>query len=593
MSVTMREEYPRPNLVRENWLCLNGAWQFEFDDEQIGIVQSWFVDPAPLKQTITVPYAYQTPASGINVQEHHPVVWYAREFTVPEEWMGGDLLLHFGAVDYEATVWVNGHLAGQHRGGYVPFALEISSLVQPGTNQLVVRVVDDALIDQPRGKQSARKEPFACWYTPVTGIWQTVWLEPVSRTHVSDLYVVPDIDSESVRIEYSLSAVVEGMSVEAVVLLDDERIASLEAPVPRHFNWWSDITPVRTGELTLPVPRPRLWSPEEPHLYDLVIRLRVNGEVVDEVKSYFGMRKVHVENGQFFLNNRRYYQRLILDQGYWQEGLYTAPSAAAIRKDVELIKAMGFNGARKHQKIEDPYFYYYCDKLGLLVWSEMPACYEFSDTGVQAIVAEWQSAVLRDRSHPCIAAWVPINESWGVDILRRRKSPRAEAHLMAMYYATHALDGTRPVISNDGWQHAQTDLVTIHEYTQDPQDLKRRLQRFLEDPHAVTFTHGSEIVLPGYEVGEAPILLTEFGGTKVDAQGAQGWGYGRAAADYDEMAARLKAFIEVIESEPQIQGFCYTQLTDVQQEVNGLLTIDRQPKLPLDVIKDIFQGTVR
>lgn len=588
LQVTMREEYPRPNFVREHWQCLNGSWQFGFDDENVGVAQAWFHDSSSLNLQINVPYAYQTPASGINKQEHHPIVWYAREFEVPEHWLADELLLHFGAVDYEATVWVNGLFAGQHRGGNVPFHCEISGLVQQGTNRVTVRVVDEPSIEQPRGKQSARQESWACWYTPVTGIWQSVWLEPVASVRLNNVFIVPDIDEEHVRVEYNLSKLADNTSIEAVVSYDGEHVAALDVPVPYRFTRWSDITPITAGNLTLPISAPHLWTPEHPHLYDLTIRVAVDDRVVDEIQTYFGMRKVHTENGQFFLNNRRYYQRMILDQGYWQEGLYTPPSAEAIRQDVELTKAMGFNGSRKHQKIEDPYFYYYCDKLGLLVWSEMPAAYEYTEGGVQAITSEWQTAVLRDRNHPSIVAWVPINESWGVDQLTHRKHARAEAHINAMYYATHALDGTRPVIGNDGWQHAKTDMVTIHEYTQSPDDLQRKLRAFLRNPRTTTFSHGRETLLDGYDVGDAPIVVTEFGGTKVAAQGEAGWGYGDSASDYDEMARRVGEMVNVIRAESAIEGFCYTQLTDVQQEVNGLLTIDREPKLPLDVLRSIF-----
>ncbi len=589
MQVTLREEYPRPRLVRERWQGLNGPWRFDFDDEDRGLTEGWFRDSSKLGQTIQVPYAYQTPASGINVQDYHPVVWYAREFDVPTDWQDDQIFLHFGAVDYEATVWVNGHLAGTHRGGYVPFRLDVTKMVKPGRNEVVVRVVDEARYDQPRGKQTARKGGWACWYTPVTGIWQSVWLEPLHQIHLVDLHLVPDIDNERLQVEYELSTVVEGLSIEVVASWQGETVAKTELPLPVTYSDWSDIIPEARGVLSLSIPKPKLWWPEHPNLYDLVVRVRQGDTIVDEVKSYFGMRKVHVENGQFYLNNRRYYQRLVLDQGYWEEGLYTAPSAEALKLDVELTKAMGFNGARKHQKIEDPYYYYYADKLGLLVWSEMPAMYEYSETGAQNLTAEWLEAVLRDRSHPCIVAWVPINESWGVNQLTRRPYPRAEAFLNALYYATHALDGSRPVVSNDGWQHAVTDLVTIHEYTQDWQDLKERQDAFLENTAATTFTHGNPILLSGYRVGDAPILVTEFGGVKVEEQKAEGWGYGQAAVSYDEMVERIDQLVSAIVQESRIEGYCYTQLTDVQQEVNGLLTIDRKPKVPVERYRAVFR----
>lgn len=589
MQITTRNEYPRPRLVRERWLGLNGTWRFGFDDGNLGVQQEWYREPRALGMQITVPYAYQTPASGIDIQEHHPIVWYAREFEVPSAWEGDRILLHFGAVDYEATVWINGKVVGTNRGGYVPFSFDITDFLGDGPNLLAVRVVDAPRIDQPRGKQTARKDPWACWYTPVTGIWQSVWLEPVHATHLVDVHLVPDVDNEVLKVEYELSRVESGLMMELVASFEGKDVATVRVPLPVRYHGWSDLTPVDTGEVTVPVPSPRLWAPEHPHLYDLVVRLLKDGQVIDEVRTYFGMRKVEVVGNEFFLNNRRYYQRLVLDQGYWREGLYTAPSVDALRRDVELTKAMGFNGARKHQKIEDPYYYYYCDRLGLLVWSEMPAAYEYTERGGQNVLAEWQRAVLRDRSHPCIVAWVPVNEGWGVDQLKSRVHGRAEAHLLALYYATHALDGTRPVISNDGWQHAQTDLITIHEYTQDWEQLGANIAAYLADPSATTFTHGLRTLLPGYEDQKAPILITEFGGVKVEEQRAEGWGYGKAAESYEEMAERIRSLVKVIVDTPHIQGFCYTQLTDVQQEVNGLLTIDREPKVDVERLREIFQ----
>ena len=589
MAVNLRQEYPRPNMVRERWLCLNGKWHFDFDDENQGLKEKWFNDGKQLSKEINVPYAYQTPASGINSQEYHEVVWYARDFEVPGKWREDRILLHFGAVDYEAMVWVNGIVAGKHEGGYVPFSFDITDFLEQGTNQLVVRVVDEDKINQPRGKQTATKKQWGCWYTPVTGIWQSVWLEPVAATRFTDIFLKPNIDEERLVIEYTLSQLQPGLTIEVVATDDGQLIASQEVVVSSRISRWLD-APVSRGVVNLSVPSPKLWSPESPFLYDLVLRLKAGDQVLDELKTYFGMRKIHVQRGQVYLNNRPYYQRLILDQGYWVEGLYTAPSVEALRRDVELTKAMGFNGARKHQKIEDPYFYYFCDKLGLLVWSEMPACYEYDVEGAERLRREWTEAVLRDRNHPSIIAWVPVNEGWGVDQLKDKVMPEPIAHLMGLYYQTKSIDPTRLVISNDGWEHAQTDMLTIHEYTQDACDLKQRYEAFKTNRHKTAFSHGRPILLPDFDYDGAPILVTEFGGVKVEEQQAYGWGYGKAAADYDEMVERIKGLVDVILEQEEVVGYCYTQLTDVQQEVNGLLDQDRNPKVDVELYKQAFRG---
>ncbi len=589
MTKYLRQEYPRPNLVRDRWLCLNGEWRFAFDDDDKGLAGGWASDSSQLDKVINVPFAYQTPASGINCQDYHPIVWYSREFEVPSDWQGDRVLLHFGAVDYEATVWVNGIVAGTHAGGYVPFSFDVTGLLREGINTLTVRVVDEDKITQPRGKQTATKERWGCWYTPVTGIWQSVWLEPVKALRFTDIFLKPDIDNESLSIDYRLSRWEPGLSIEITAKGDGSIVCKQEVAVPDTICRWL-AAPRTTGSLSISVPSPKLWSPESPFLYDLVLRLKSGDEVLDELSTYFGMRKVHVDRGQVYLNNKPYYQRLVLDQGYWVEGLYTVTSVEELKKDVELTKAMGFNGARKHQKIEDPYFYYYCDKLGLLVWSEMPACYEYDVLGAEALRREWTEAVMRDRNHPCIIAWVPINESWGVDQLGSKNTPEAAAHLMGLYYQTKSLDPTRLVISNDGWEQALTDMLTIHEYTQDACDLKRRYEAFKQNRHQKAFSHGRCIILPEFDYDGAPILVTEFGGVKVEEQQAEGWGYGKAAADYKEMLQRITDLVDVLLEQDEVVGYCYTQLTDVQQEVNGLLDEHHNPKVDVELYRAAFRG---
>jgi beta-galactosidase/beta-glucuronidase len=329
----------------------------------------------------------------------------------------------------------------------------------------------------------------------------------------------------------------------------------------------------------------RLWSPEHPNLYDIVYRLKENNEVLDEVNGYFGMRKISIENGTVMLNNRPYYMKLILDQGYFPKGILTPPSDEDIKKDVELTKEMGFNGARKHQKIEDPRYYYWADRLGILVWGEMANCYTYTDDAVRRMTAEWQAAMERDYNHPSIVAWVPINESWGVPKLLADK--RQQDHTLGMYYLTKSLDPTRLVMSNDGWEHTKSDLCTIHDYESDKEILKKRYSKI---ENILQSTPGHRLIyLPDYKYDGEPIQVTEFGGIAYKKSDWEGWGYSGATNDED-FAERYYNVVSALLESPLVQGFCYTQLTDVEQEINGLLTYDRKPKIDLDIIKKINEG---
>ncbi|NLM54607.1 MAG: glycoside hydrolase family 2 [Firmicutes bacterium] len=589
--MALRSEYPRPHFVRNQWQTLNGPWFFAFDDRDQGIVQEWFRNPLPNGVQIEVPFCYQSPYSGVNIQEVHEIVWYQREFTLPPEWEGKGILLHFGAVDYHAIVWINGHLAGENKGGYASFTLDIAPFLCSGANTITVRVVDRPLTSQPRGKQKARYENFGCWYTPVTGIWQSVWLEAVGGTYLDHVRMVPDIDKGTLCIDYWLSGFEPGLTLKCDVSLDGQQVASLTTDIEEKHTFFSDIIPRRDGVLTLEIPDAQLWWPESPVLYDVKFTLLKGSQVLDEVQTYAGMRKVHAENGKIYLNNEPYYLRMILDQGFWPEGVYTPPSIDAIRYDVEMTKAFGFNGARKHQKFEDPYYYYFCDKLGLLAWCEMPAPYIYDEELCQNITSEWQQLVIQHYNHPSVMAWVPVNESWGVDQLTRKEfsgDPRLVHYLITLYHLTKCLDPTRLVVGNDGWHQAVTDIIAIHDYTQDADDLRRKYAAFKEDRHTSVFTHGNQILLDGFPYQGQPIMITEYGGVKAEEQGAEGWGYGESAKSYEEMLERMAALTQVILDEDEICGFCYTQLTDVEQEVNGLMTYDRKPKVDPDRFKAIF-----
>ncbi|WP_438444143.1 glycoside hydrolase family 2 protein [Gorillibacterium sp. sgz5001074] len=585
-SSILRTEYPRPQFVRSDWQHLNGTWEFEFDDERVGDAGQWSSGRQIFSRRIQVPFAYQSQLSGIGETGFHDLVWYKRSFTIPAEWAGRRVILHFGAVDYQATVWVNGRQVAYHEGGHTPFQADITLALQPGENCVVVRAEDFSRdVTLPRGKQYWKEDSASIFYTRTTGIWQSVWLEPVAELHIRKLKFKPDIDRNEIQIRTFLNQAPVGCKAEVRIDIrfkDEYRTVttlSVDHAEETRTIGLHDFNDHGLG---------RWWSPERPNLYDVTVTLLVNGKEADQAESYFGMRKIAVEGGKLLLNNRVYFMRLVLDQGYFPEGVLTAPSDEALKRDIELAKQMGFNGARKHQKIEDPRFLYWADRLGYLVWGEMANAYAYSEEYVRKVTAEWQEAVERDYNHPSLVVWVPLNESWGVpNILIDERQQR---HAMAMYYLTKSLDDSRLAVSNDGWEQMTTDLVTIHDYEWRREDLTERystLERTLgEKPHR------RELFVGGTAYAGQPVLVTEFGGIAYKKSDWEGWGYSGADNDED-FQAKLADVIEPLLQSPHVQGFCYTQLTDVEQEINGLLTYDRTPKVPLEHIRQIVAGKMR
>jgi len=577
---TCNPDYPRPQFVRKAWHNLNGEWEFEYDDDNRGEREGWS-SGKPLSRTIRVPFCYQSELSGIGEPTIHDIVWYRRTVQLTSKRANYRQLLHFGAVDYAAKVWVNGCLVAQHEGGHTPFTADITYAAREGANELVVQARDYGTdVTLPRGKQYWKEQPEQVFYTGTTGIWQTVWLEEVYDSYIDAVYLTPDIDRNDIRIRLRIEGWRPGLRVRARIAFEGETVAE-------------DVFQLRAAEETRTIGLHdfndhglgRWWTPERPQLYDISFALYEGEQVVDEADSYFGMRKISIEDGKVCLNNRPYYMKLVLDQGYFPGGLLTADSGEALRRDVELTKAMGFNGARKHQKIEDPRYLYWCDVLGLLVWGEMANAYQYSETYVGRITREWQEAVQRDYNHPCIVAWVPINESWGVPNMLIDK--RQQQHTLAMYHLTKSLDDTRLVLSNDGWEHTCSDLATIHDYEHRREVLA---ERYVTARSAIdSLAQNRWIYVPGYAYNGEPIHLSEFGGISYRIGEAAGWGYS-AAADGEDYLRRLIDVMAPIASSRAIQGYCYTQLTDVQQEINGLLTADREPKLPLEVIRQLNEG---
>ncbi|HEX2741118.1 MAG TPA: glycoside hydrolase family 2 TIM barrel-domain containing protein [Rubrobacter sp.] len=588
-----RPEYPRPQFRRQHWTNLNGEWSFAFDDSNVGLAKAWQdVTPddlrsgnSPFDRRITVPFCYQSERSGIGETAFHDVVWYACSFEhTPAE--GERLLLHFGAVDYRATAWVNGVYVASHEGGHTPFSADVTHALKGEGNVIVVRAEDPSQdVTIPRGKQYWKEESEGIFYTRTTGIWQTVWLEPVNRSRVGSLRLTPNVDAASIELEAAVEGIEPGMSLRVSVDLDGEPV--LEDTFRLHSSFVERSIPlVRRGEAPgesrlAAWTGIALWSPEDPNLYDLRLELLdEGGEVLDTVESYVGMRKIETKEGKVYLNGRPYYQRLILDQGYFPEGILTAPTDDDLRGDIELAKEMGFNGARKHQKVEDPRWLFWADTLGFLVWGEMANAYQYSPDYVRRITAEWQEAVIRDYSHPCIVAWVPMNESWGVPNLVARRDQ--VSHLLALYHLTRSLDQTRPVVSNDGWEHAMTDLCTIHDY----RDADALAKSYVTTESTIASEPANRpIYLPGHGYRGEPVLITEFGGIAFSGD-EKGWGYS-TVANADEFLESYESLIDALLHSEPVQGFCYTQLTDVEQEVNGLLTYDRRPKADLTRIREI------
>jgi beta-galactosidase/beta-glucuronidase len=564
-------------------MCLNGKWRFLFDDnrafETPGEIRKW-----PL--SIQVPYPPESRASGVGDRGFHRVCWYERNFDVQAQ--SGRVILHFGAVDYAAKVWVNGHFVARHEGGHTPFWADITSALNADGRQVVtVRAEDDPHdLTKPRGKQDWQLDPHAIWYPRTTGIWQTVWVERVPRTYVQKIRWTPHVDGYAFTLEARIGGEeLSGLCVEVRLrhgerLLAEDKYAVLGNEVDRRIILSDPGIDDYRNEL--------LWSPERPILLDADIRLTRGHDVIDQVQSYTALRSVTISRDRFMLNGRPYLLRMVLDQGYWPDTLLAAPDDAALRRDIELAKAMGFNGVRKHQKIESPRYHYWADRLGLLVWQEMPSAYRFTRTAIRRTVQEWSEAIERDYSHPCIIVWVPFNESWGVPEL-----PSVGQHreaVQALYHLTKTLDATRPVIGNDGWESAATDIIGIHDYDCNKDHITQRYG--VEMDPAQLFDRrrpgGRVLTLDGYPHRGQPIMLTEFGGIafipgSAAKRGAGGWGYSRAANKQD-FARLFHDLVDAVIMCPLFSGFCYTQFTDTFQEMNGLLTADRKPKIPLEQI---------
>ncbi|HHU02211.1 MAG TPA: glycoside hydrolase family 2 [Christensenellaceae bacterium] len=583
-----RARHPRPDFFRKNYQLLSGKWDFAFDDENVGIKENWQNGKTDFPMQILVPFTYQCEMSGIGDATYHPIIWYKRTFTLNENLSGDRVLIKFGAVDYKCDVYINSCKVLSHEGGYTPFSQDITEYLSDGENTLVVRVEDYWDTAQPRGKQYWNDGLMGCWYTPCSGIWQDVYLEKTGSLSVDYIHVTPDIDTHSTKIEVFLGEIPQSsdVSIEYTIMFGDRLVRKVTSSVPfRRYAISIDMIDANRIDSV------KLWSPDTPNLYNLNVKVFKDGEPTDEVSTYFGMRKIEVKGGEVLLNNMPIYQRLVLDQGYWEESLLTPPSAEAIKKDVELIKAFGFNGVRKHQKIEDPRFYYWCDRLGLLCWGELPSAYEFNIASMNKLSRDMSEFIRRDYNHPSIIAWVPLNESWGVREIYSNKNQQDFS--IMLYYLCKSLDQTRLVSGNDGWEQTVTDISAIHDYVAYGDDLTIHFKT--REKVDSSYASWRMSFADGFAATEdSAFMVTEYGGIAILNKGIQGkisnmetWGYHEKVESEEEFIDRFKGLTDAIRNLPYCRGYCYTQLTDVMQEVNGLLTPDRVPKIDPQIIANI------
>jgi hypothetical protein len=567
-----RAEHPRPDFLRESWLNLNGEWQFEVDENGDGEERGWIAG-RDFARRILVPFCPESRLSGLGLATNYlPHVWYRRHFRVPASLRGQRLRLHFGAVDYHARVWLNGHFLGEHRGGYTPFFFEVTDGLREGDNELVVHAIDQLRSGlQPAGKQSHGKSE-GCVYTRTTGIWQTVWLEAVGATHVSEFALAPDLEGGRIVVQCSLDGPARGVILRVRAFADGALAGEDTVPAAG-----------RSTLAVLKLSRVVPWQPGKPFLYDLAFDTLRDGKVIDSVRSYCGLRKITIDGNRFLINHRPVFQRLILDQGFYPEGIYTAPSDEALRRDIELSLAAGFNGARLHQKVFEPRTLYWADKLGYLVWGEYPSwgVNIAHEEAVRRFVDEWHAVVRRDRNHPSVVGWCPLNETG---------TNESVARLETLLATTRTMDPTRPLIDSSGYTHflPETDVFDCHDYEQNPSAFAARFAMFGATGRDPWHNHPGD---PRSQYRGQPFFVSEYGGIRVKTarDTGEGWGYDGAGLSTDDFFARYKGLTDVLLDNPNMFGFCYTQLTDVEQEQNGIYFYDRAPKYEVARLRTINQ----
>ncbi len=583
-----RTKYPRPQFIRSDWQNLNGSWDFAFDDGHVGHQEKW-MNGFKFNQKIEVPFCFQSDKSGINDPSFHDHLWYHRTFKINEAYKDKRVILHMGACDYESEIYINHQLVSKHIGGAIGYSVDITDQLTYEEEAIVVYAFDPSTDEFiPRGKQAWQEVNTAIWYKRTSGIWQTVWLEFVDAVHITDTRLTPNLDLGTLNLELSLSKYSTETEIEITILDHGERISRTRLDLHRPLQLELNVLQNKIFNSNIHH-HGKVWSPENPYLFDIEFKVYNNGICCDEVKSYFGMRKIHQKDGVVYLNNRPYFQKLILDQGYFKDGLLTAVNDEDFIQDITLAKDMGFNGCRKHQVVAEPRFLYHADRLGFLVWGEMANGANFNNDYVERMTNEWMKVIKRDYNHPSIITWVPLNESWGVPEIASSKCQ--QDHSLSLYYLTKSLDPTRLVNSNDGWQYTKTDICGVHNYMHGHKDDLKQHQKYIDDLSTVekittAMPAGREIYVTDFKYSGEVIMLTEFGGISYILNKEQGWGY-TSVNDEETFLSEYQRMIDAINHSSCIQGFCYTQLTDVFQEVNGLVTFDRKVKVDLEKIKAI------
>ena len=557
----MRDEYPRPSFVRENWQCLNGEWEFYNDLCASGDDRKVY-ESERLESTINVPFCPESELSGIRFVDFMPSVWYARNVTLSKEQLNGRVLLHIGASDYKTVLYVNAQRVGQHIGGYTSFSFDISEYLKEGDNRLVINVIDNLRSGkQPCGKQSRKFYSHTCDYTRTTGIWQTVWLEFVPKIYLKKVDVTATDLNGTVILRPTLSRYVANAYLKTVINFERKIVSERDFPLSGETS----ICAVMLSE-------PKLWNVGEPNLYDIEYTLYVDSQPIDNVKSYFGIRRIDIDGYKVLINGKSVFQRLILDQGFYPDGIYTAPSDEALKRDIELSMNLGFNGARLHQKVFEERYLYHADKAGYLVWGEFPD-WGMDITSLDALhemLPQWLDSIERDYNHPCIIGWCPHNETWDLD-----RRAQIDSNISVIYKATKRVDPTRPVIDTSGFYHTEkTDIFDVHDYEQEVDVFKAKMQAHAKGKYYIPFPDRQS-----YD-GKSPYMVSEYGGIKWSKNRTNdaSWGYGKDPETSEEFIARYCGLTQAIMSAKNIFGFCYTQLTDVEQEANGLYYYDRSPK---------------
>ena len=558
-----RTEHPKPQFERANWLTLNGLWDFEPDYSNSGIERKLFLEESEFSQKINVPFCPESKLSTIGNTDFYSAVWYKKEINLTQNDLSGRVFLHFGAVDYEAEVYINSVKCASHKGGYVSFKVDITDFVRPGKNIITLRALDntrDRMV--PSGKQSDSYNSYGCFYTRTTGIWQTVWLEFVPESYIESVRYIADTDNVSVGIFAKLKG---------------KGTFSVKAYFKGEFMGQASVSNA-SGDIAVNVKllQKHLWHVGEGNLYDLVLSFNT-----DVVKSYFGLRKIRLDGKKFLINEKSVFQRLVLDQGFYPDGIYTAPSDDELLADIKRAMDMGFNGARLHEKIFEERFLYHCDKMGYIVWAEYPnwGLDHTDPIGIYSVLPEWLEEIERDFNHPSIIGWCPFNETW--DIAGRKQY---DDLLSTVYKVTKVADPTRPCIDTSGNFHTITDIYDVHDYEQDPKIFANHYEP-IGKTNKLQF--GQELGNRQQYDGILPFFVSEYGGIAWSNK-EEGWGYGQAPKTKEEFLQRLKGLTDVLLSNENMFGFCYTQLTDVEQEQNGLYTYDREAKFPSRIIREIF-----